>query len=245
MIRIFLGKVGSGKTACAVREMALDERKILTYSNIKTSLDWQKDLTPGLILKKEIKDTKVNRKTGEATPVYEYSVNIDFWKQQTETLNVVLDEAHSILNSRRAMKQQNIIFNDWLALIRKILGNQSAEGGNLTFITQLWNRIDVVARDMAHQIRYHICHYLKTCEKCGVQWSEHSDMAEIYTSCPQCNAINPKRTDYCIEVFHFASMQHFLGWHIEGTHSFHKHYIIDDIENFFNHYDTYQIDNLF
>jgi hypothetical protein len=245
MIRIFLGNIGSGKTACAVREMALDQRRILTYSNIKTTLAWQHDLTPDKIIQKTIIDTKTNKKTNEQTPIYEYTVNMDFWTNIKEPLNIVLDEAHSILNSRRAMKSQNIIFNDWLALVRKILTNRDHASGNLTFITQLSNRLDVVARDMATHIRYHICHYFKTCTNCKCQWNESSDMPEIYDACPSCHGINLKKHNFIIEVFHFNSINSYHAWSIEGMKTFHKHYTIDDIEEYFGIYDTFQIDNLF
>jgi len=153
-----------------VREMALNLNQRKTYSNIQTNLKNQIDIRSDMIIKREIVDYKKNRKTEEKEPVYKYALNIDFWKKIKEPLNVCIDEAHTILNSRRAMSKVNIIVSDWLALIRRVLGQTDAGFGELTFISQLANRIDVIARDMATNIIYTICHYLKTCKLCSMNY---------------------------------------------------------------------------
>ena len=65
MITIILGNVGSGKTALAVREMAMNLNDRKTYSNIQTKLKNQIDISPDMIIQKEIVDYKTNRKSGE------------------------------------------------------------------------------------------------------------------------------------------------------------------------------------
>lgn len=68
-----------------------------TYSNIKTKLKNQVNINPSMIIKKEVVDTK-KKKDGTIEPVYEYKLNIDYWKGIKEPINVILDEAHSIIN---------------------------------------------------------------------------------------------------------------------------------------------------
>lgn len=245
MIKIILGNLGSGKTAFAVREMALNLNRRKTYSNIKTNLKNQVDINSDMIINKEIVDYKKNRKTGENEPIYKFGLNVDFWKNLHEPINVTIDEAHTILNSRRAMSKVNIIVSDWLSLLRRVLGATDAGFGELTFISQLANRIDVIARDMATNIIYLICHYLKTCEKCGTSWSENSEMPEGYIVCPRCFSHHIFKHTHRLEGWQFPNMQMFQVWHAFGQKTFYKHYYINDIEDYFKNYNTLSWDNMF
>jgi len=245
MIKIILGNVGSGKTALAVREMALNLNKRKTYSNVQTKIKNQVNITAEMIIQKEIVDYKKNKKTDEKEPIYKYTLNMDFWKNIKEPINVILDEAHTILNSRRAMSKVNIIVSDWLALIRRVLGQTDAGFGELTFISQLWNRIDIIARDMATNIMYCICHYHKTCKICSVTWQENSEMPEGYVICPYCNSHEILKHNHRIEVWHFPNMQLFQIWHSFGQNTYYKHYFVNDIEKYFELYDTLAWDNMF
>jgi len=245
MIKIILGNVGSGKTALAVREMAMNLNDRKTYSNIQTSLKNQIDISPEMIIHREIIDTKKNRKTGESEPVYKYSLNIDFWKKIKEPINVILDEAHTILNARRAMSKTNIIVTDWIALIRRVLGQTDAGFGELTFISQLSARIDITARDMATNIIYCICHFMKTCENCGATWKENSEMPEGFIVCPICKSNKLQKHTHNIEVWHFPNMKMFLAWHQMGMKTYYKRYVVMNIEKYFPLYNTLQWDNMF
>ena len=133
-IRIVIGNVGSGKTATSVLDMLNNTHGRKTYSNIQTTLPNQIDIDPSMIIKSEVVDTKVNKKTGEAIPVKEFSLNMDYWKGIKEPIDVVIDEAHSVLNSRRSMSKVNIILTDWMALIRRILGSNDSGHGELVLI---------------------------------------------------------------------------------------------------------------
>lgn len=228
-----------------VREMTLNLNNRITYSNIQTSLKNQIDISPDMIIQKEIIDYKKNRKTDEKEPVYKYTLNIDYWKKIKEPINVVLDEAHTILNSRRAMSKVNIIVSDWLSLIRRVLGSTESGFGELTFISQLSNRIDVIARDMATNIIYTICHYLKTCKNCEATWQENSEMPEGYIICPICTSSEIIKHTHKLECWHFPTMVLYQIWHSFGQKTFYKHYIINDIENYFPLYDTLSWDNMF
>ncbi len=245
MITIISGNVGSGKTALAVRAMALNLNERKTYSNIQTSLKNQIDISPEMIIHKEIIDYKKNRKSGEREPVYKYRLNVDFWKKIKEPINVTLDEAHTILNSRRSSSTTNIIVSDWISLIRRVLGSTDAGFGELTFITQLIGRIDIIARDMATNIIYTICHFVKTCENCGASWKENSEMPEGFIICPVCNTNKIQKHSHVLEVWHFPNMRMYTAWHEFGQKTYYKRYYVNNIEEYFPLYNTLQWDNMF
>lgn len=225
--------------------MALNKTARKIYSNIITKkLSHVIPIKNDMIVKKEIVDHK-KKKDGTTEPVYEMKLNVEYWKGITEPISCVLDEAHAIINARRAMSKVNIIVTDWIALLRRVLGSSESGYGELVLITQLPNRIDIIAREMATQIRYHICHYKKKCNKCGTAWQENSEMPEGLWFCPSCNSSNLKKYDHQIEVWHFPSMKHFIGWKEFSSKTFYKHYIIHDIEQYFHHYSTLQWENMF
>lgn len=236
---------GSGKTAFAVREMARNLDRRMNYSNIQTGLKNQIDIKPEMIVKKEIVDHKVNKKTGEETPVYKYVMNDKFWKKIKEPINVVIDEAHIILNARKSQSTVNNIVSDWIALIRRVLGSTESGYGELTLISQLLHRIDKNARELATIVVYVICHYLKTCEACGTTWQENSEMPEGYVLCPQCQDNVIFKHSHRVECWHFANIQLYQMWKQFGAKSYYKWYIINDIEDYFPLYNTLQWDNMF
>lgn len=239
MITIYLGKVGSGKTASAVRDMYLNQNNRKTYSNIDTTLKNQINLTADMIIKREPIKT-VKHRNGEVEELYKEVLNKEFWEGIKEPINVILDECHTIMNSRRS--QKNIIITEWLSLIRRVLGSNDSE---LILISQLIFRIDVIAREMANLIKYHVCHYVKTCKDCGFNWRENSEMSEINSKCPSCHSMNLLKHQHYIEVWHFAGMDDFLAWNINHSSTFYRHYRINHIDDYFHLYSTYQWNNLF
>lgn len=245
MIRIIVGNLGSGKTALAVREMCINPTKRKIYSNIQTSLKNQIDIAPEMIIKKQIVDYKKNKKTGDKEPVYKYSLNVDYWKRIKEPISVIIDEAHTIFSSRRSMTRTNIIFSEWVALLRRVLGQADSGYGELTFISQMTGKLDIIAREMATNIIYTICHYIKTCKDCETSWTENSEMPEGYQVCPSCRSIDLLRHHYRIEVWHFANIQKFQLWYHMGQKTYYRRYFVNDIEEYFHLYSTLQWDNMF
>lgn len=243
MIRISLGKVGSGKTANEVREIFLNKAQRKTYSNIQTKLKNQIELTADMIFKKEVIKT-VKKKNGDTEVVYDYKLNLEYWKNIKEPINVVLDEAHNFWNSRTSMSKKNIILQNYLALIRRILGQNSTGYGELVLVSQNIFRLDVVCRESATQIRYHICHYTKTCNKCSGSWKENSEMAEPLWICPYCGNVEITKHKHYLEIFHFAGLEPFLSWDLNNQKTFYRHYLVNGIEKYFGLYDTLQWDNL-
>lgn len=244
MISIRLGNPGSGKTAVAVREMMLNDNNRLTFTNIATKIKTCRMIEPSMIVTKE-KVGEKKKKDGTIEAVYDTKLNVEFWKDIKEPINVVLDEAHTIMNARRSMSKKNVIVGDWLALIRRVLGQAESGYGELVLISQLHNRIDIIAREMATNVRYHVCHYTKSCKKCGLGWSESSETPEPTWRCPGCHWHHLLKHHYHIEIWHFATMQAYIGWKEFGMQTYHSHYIIEDIEKYFNLYNTMQWENLF
>ena len=244
-IIISLGNIGSGKTACMVREMFLNKDMRTTYSNILTKgLKFNKAIDPSMIIKRTLIDIK-HKRDGSSEEIFKLELNKEYWQKVKEPVNVIIDEAHSIINARKARSPVNIVVSDWIALMRRVLGEDATTEGELVFITQLPRRIDVIAREMAHQVRYHTCHYIKTCEKCGTSWSENSDMPEKLKVCPYCGNFRMRKHTFQIEVWHFKGMDAYIGWKDFGLNSYYKHYFVRDIEYYFQFYETLQWDNLF
>lgn len=239
MIKLYLGNIGSGKTASAVRDMLHGNKNIPYYTNIEPK---KKRLLPNvnvikssMIVKKELISISKNGKE-----VYKYSLNQDFWKDVKKPINVIIDEAHNLFNSRRAMSKVNIIMGEWIAMLRRILGQSDAGYGDLVMITQLWRRIDVIAREMCNHVKYHVCHYQKTCRKCGYNWREHSEMPEERQRCPKCNSWKVLKHSHQIEVYCFAGVKDFIIWEEVGRMTYYNRYMIKDIEKVFPLYDTFQ-----
>ena len=241
MIRLSLGNVGSGKTLMEVREMALNPTGLKTYTNIAT-----KGIKSAIAIKPEmiVKKTPIPKgKTGKQK--YDLSLNLDYWKSIKEPINIVIDEAHILLNPRRSMSKVNIVMTDWVALIRRVLGQAESGEGNLVLITQLWNRLDTLIRDMATQVRYHVCHYSKRCKECSRVWHETSEWPEPLHACPWCHSRKVVKFGHIIEIRFFTAVDEFIEWKINGTMTFYKHQVVTDSEKYFKLYDTLQWDNLF
>jgi hypothetical protein len=239
MIQLFLGNIGSGKTAAAVREIA-NNPTTAAYTNIDIDVPHALRIKTEHIIQKEVIGEKK-----DGTPVYQLACNAEYWKnlRRDGPIDIWLDEAHTILNPRRSMSKVNVVMTDWLALLRRIIGSAESGSGKVVFITQLWRRVDTIAREMAHQIRYHRCTYKATCPQCGAIVWEDSDMPEHKNMC-SCGHIGMVKSDHVIEVWCFAGMDKYLQWDVFGTKTYYKHYAITDIAKYFPLYDTLQWNDL-
>lgn len=246
MIRFMLGKQGSGKTVSMVREIVLNKDNKVNFSNIIMKGKSKKKtivIKRSMIFKEEVIRVK---KSGEK--VVKLVLNVDFWKEIRKKhplgINVILDEAHTLMNSRRSMSKENTIMNDFMALLRRILGDSGEGYGELILITQIGRRLDVNARELATSIHYHVCHYTRTCTKCKFNFKENN---EVYTKpkiCPRCGHRTMHKSDFIIEKWEFDSMEKLDYWLEMGRKTYLKHYYITDIADYFKYYDTYQWENL-
>jgi DNA-directed RNA polymerase subunit RPC12/RpoP len=183
--------------------------------------------------------------TKDGREIFKYSFNDTFWRDNSSKgISVVLDEAHTLVDSRRAMSKINGIMNDFIALLRRILGDSGDGYGELILITQLGRRLDVNARELATSVHYHISHYVKTCMKCNFKFKESNEQNNKPTNCPKCNGFRFKKSNFVIEKFEFPSMEHCDAWIETRRKTYCKHYYITDIEKYFSYYDTFQWENL-
>lgn len=231
--------------------MLLQPSQYTTYSNILT-----KKIPNNIPMDSSMLVRKIEigqKKTGEK--LFKYEFNKEFWWDEVNkrgAINVTLDEIHTLLSARNSMSKKTKCMLDFLALIRRIIGQSQTGQGTLTLITQLERRIDVIAKEMCNQVRYHLCHYQKTCLTClkrGVHttWPETNEEAEPVWECPRCKTSNIQKHRHIIEVWHFKSMELFVQWKYYGLSArktAYRHYLINDIEKYFQYYNTLQWDNL-
>jgi len=240
-IKLYIGNVGSGKTAYAVREMS--KSNIQYISNIRTNKIKNNMLikTEHIIKKDFIRTTKA----GE--DLFKYSFNKDFWiklRDKYKQISLIIDEAHTVFSSRRSTSKQNVIMSDFIALARKLIGDQVSGYGDIVFISQLSRRIDVIARDMCHQVKYFKMYYVKYCTICSACWAEHSDMPELQIRCPKCRSGQLKKRNFKMVVMSFQGIEKFMRWQDFGSNTYYSKKQINNIENIFSNYDTLQWDNL-
>lgn len=242
MIVMILGLQGSAKTSSMVYEMMHDNSNKTYFSNIITkNIPNNIQIKPEMIIKKEISYTPKGKE------IVKLKVNREFWEKAANKyhgLNIVIDEAHSILNSRRAMNASTKVILDWIAMLRRVVGSTSSGYGRLYLVTQIERRLDIAAKEQATQARYYLCHYTKTCEICGYNINENNEVPEPIEICPICNNEMIKHHHF-VEVWHFQDYAAFIGWKYLGKgRTYYKHYYIMDIESVFKNYNTLQWDNL-
>lgn len=244
MIRIVLGNVGSGKTASTVRWMRdHTDRTIVTNIDVRgKAFSHVIKLKPEMIIRKEVKGYK---KDGQE--IIELKLNTKFWKElvtKHKSLNVVIDEAHIFFNPRRSMSKLNVIMNDFLALLRRVLGSTDSQGGQLILITQLSRRLDVIAKEMATQVQFCLHHYKMQCQKCHYSFTESNETSNKRENCPACNSTRLKRMQSIIEVYEFKNMDEYMRWIEYNEKRYYNRYFIKDIHTIFSHYNTLQWDDL-
>lgn len=142
-IIIIAGGIGSGKSLTAVKEIVT--RDTISYSNFGLyGVDVKR-----LKYSHLFRDVKVD--IGNMKFKIKRIINYDYWNgviKEYKGFDIVLDEFHNLMSSRRAMSKRNVLLSDWLSQIRKILG--ASEQNNLYLVTQKIRRIDINSRDLAH-----------------------------------------------------------------------------------------------
>lgn len=214
---------------------------ITYYSNIKTAgLSNVHTLNQSMIIKKEATGA-----VSRGRPVYELTLNKEFWENVKKPVSVVLDEAHSIFNARSSMSKSSKISTQWISLLRKMLGQNDSGYGNLIMISQLSRRVDVIIREMAHRVEFFRGYYTKGCRTCGISWKEHSDMPEQRTICKRCKGHDLFKKDYKTLLYKFSSVRAFDLWRETGMNTAYKITWIVNSEKYFKNFDTLQLDDLF
>jgi hypothetical protein len=228
--------------------MITNPLKRLTYTNIKVyggeEISHIRLLTPDMIIKRKVERT-IHKKDGTNSDVEKFEVNVDFWKSIKEPVNVVLDEAHTILDSRRSFSKKSVCVNRWLALIRRVLGDVDGGNSEVVFITQRKRKVDINLRESANQIRWHTCYYLKICKDCGFAWEENSDAPEIIYHCPKCGKHNLIKKNHKVHVLFFTDLHSFTLFDEYRERTYFKEIMINNISDTFHNYNTVEWDGLF
>jgi hypothetical protein len=243
LIRLIFGNVGSGKTSSAVLYMKNNPMKtFITNIDVRgRGFDHVIKLTGSMIITKQILSHKK-----DGTEVKKLTLNTEFWKNlvtEKGEVNIVLDEAHVLLNPRRSMSKVNILMNDWISMLRRVIGSQDGMG-ELVLITQLSRRLDIVAKELATDVQFCINHYLSRCSMCKTEWWEHNEMANKFLKCPRCNDWRIKRIKSNIEVMCFKNVDHFAAYKENGIKSYYKRYMILNIESIYNNYISLQWEDM-
>lgn len=237
MIRIFLGKLGSGKTISAVRELALNESDRRTYTNIMTKkIKGVKKIKPNYIIKKFYPKEKKGKP--------DYDLNVSYWNKQKKPLNILWDEIHLTAPSRASATKINLVLSRFIAMARRITGFDKRGYGQFTFIAQKERTIDINVRELASEIIYHVSHWVQRCEDCGCKVMVNSEM-QVINKCPTCRSWKIVRQELFIEVIKFNEWDKFYKWSLKlkGKYYFER-YIINDIEKYFKFYDTLQMSDI-
>ena len=144
MIKLIIGGIGSGKSVTAVKEITDRNNPVFTNFNLRN---------PNVIRLKT--EHIISETPDESGKNIKKKVNWMFWNEYVSDngpFDIVIDEAHNVMHSRRAMSSWNILFTTWLSQIRKILG--SNEKNHLYLVTQRLKGIDLAGRDLCHEIIY-------------------------------------------------------------------------------------------
>jgi len=234
MIRIFLGKLGSGKTLHSVKQMAIDRSHLKYYTNIKVKFKNAIHLDLKDIIKEDIDDS------GKGKPKVSYSLNWEFWRKQKKPLHIIWDEIHLTASSRKSMSTKNMILMEFVAMARRIVGEDSAGYGTLTFIAQTDFSIEKYIRHLANEIVYHIMYWHQYCGDCHLSMIVNSEQLQT-RNCPFCLSPKIRKKNFFCIAYTFRTFFDYEMWSggQPGKH-YVKRDLITDISEYFSDYDTHQ-----
>ena len=146
LIKVIVGKTGSGKSITAVNEIV--KRDCKCYTNFEIMFPKATRLKISHIIKDDVEISPRGKE------IHKKRVNWAYWNsvKDKEGFDIYIDEAHNVLNSRSSMSLWNKNFTSWITQIRKLFGEN--EKHHLYLITQRLGALDVVARDLLSEIIY-------------------------------------------------------------------------------------------
>lgn len=236
MIKIYLGKLGSGKTASCVREIIKDVTGRKTYSNIKL-----KGFSDRYV---NIKPEYVIKKISEEKNKIKLELNKEYWMRQKKPLNIVWDEIHLTANSRASASRVNMVISKFIAMGRRITGFDEKGYGFLIFVAQNERTIDVNIRELTNEVYYHIGHWILSCKSCNSNIALNSEMP-YYNRCPLCSSFDIFRHSFYVERLMFDKWVKFYEWSLNKRNkTYFGRVIISDIKDYFKFYDTMQMEDI-
>ncbi len=243
MITGYVGQPGSGKSAMAVRDILSSSR--VTYTNI--ALKGIKSPRIRTISNEDVVEEYVAGEKKDGTEILKKRLNVEFWKKVPKPVDVIFDEAHSIINSRFSASNQNKVWMQWVKLIRKMIGGSAGHYGEFLWIAQLPRNIDVDVRDMTGMYCYHILWSWLECKKCGFKLRRNSEMtSRKYKFCLNCGNDDFYEYGHKIRQWELRGYDNCLFFQDlpmqEKLRINNK--VIVDIEKYFGKYDTLQYEGL-
>lgn len=234
MIRIFLGKLGSGKTLHAVKEMKVTTSKLRYYTNIEIKFKNTEFISEDEIIK-EVLIEKEKQK-----PKIEYKLNWEYWNKQKKPLHIIWDEINLTAPSRQSMSKKNMVFTQFVAMARRITGMDEAGYGELTFISQTDFSIEKYIRHLANEILYHIMHWEQFCKDCNTSELRSSESVPN-RKCNFCLSENTRKENFFCIVYRFLTFWDFQQWEAGFQGKFYKsREVIFDVEDYFKSFNTIQ-----
>lgn len=245
-IKLYMGYLGSGKTLSCIREMAFSPMP--TYTNVKT----KNGLKTFLLNKDSIILNKVvgqkNKRDGTTEDVIETEVNFDFWEKAKKKhqfgFNIVIDEAHSIIDARTSMSKQNRIAKKWASSLRKIISCDKGSG-DVILISQLPRGIDVWAKELCNQYRWHEYVSHRQCNNCKERYVFNSSSEEPQERCPNCDYGNNTELASKLISYRFKTIEDVEAFIYYNAKTYYYAEVINNPNYFYRYYDTFQIENLF
>lgn len=233
MIRIYLGNLGSGKTACAVREIVNDRSGRVTYTNIvMNKVPNYSHIVPQNVILKKLEGKKTI-----------LDLNVKYWEKRLKPLHIIWDEIHLTANSRTSMSKANMVLSRFIAMARRITGFDERGYGHLTFIAQKDRTIDVNVRELANDICYHVANWILVCNDCGTRLSVNSEMQQV-ENCVKCNSWNIRKSNLLICRYKFNEWEDYYRWRVNESKVYYQKELITDIDKYFSYYDTMQISDV-
>ena len=148
MIVAIIGGIGSGKSLSGVKFMLERDCPLFTNFRLRQKKNIKRLRYDHIFKETLIEPDSKSKKT-------KLSLNWDFWTGQTKKhdgFDICIDEIHNIFNARRAMSKENVLLQQWVAQIRKILSGN--ERNHFIIISQRLERIDVSLRDLVGSVIY-------------------------------------------------------------------------------------------
>ncbi len=225
MIRIFLGKLGSGKTLSASREIINDGSGMTTYSNI--------DINKSVKNHVKIDESSIIKTEEDDKGKQKFSLNWDFWQKKKKPLSICWDEIHLSANSRASMTKKNNIIVQFIAMGRRITGMDKRGYGKLTFIAQTEFSVEKYIRHLANEFRYHTMHYVQHCNDCNLgSWKTSEDIDNM--QCLFCSSYDTERKHFRLKVEQYIGLTNYIMNNKSAS------WWVGDIEKYFGTYDTHQ-----
>ncbi len=235
MITLYVGGLGSSKTANAVRGIMNDKSGLKTYTNIILKVKNNKCIFkhPKTIIKTEIvQDEKGKDKI-------KYSFNSDEWLKLPKPMNIIWDEAHFIADSRNSQLSQNKVTTEFVSMARRVIGFDKYGSGDFIFIVQDAGTLDIRIRDLTTTVILHELYFWNTCQTCKYRFFWNSKKPNV-KFCTKCGLRTLVKSGFISKRYFFTSIELYHKFKYGREKTYYYRDRIKHIDDYFKCYDTLQ-----